>query len=112
MPRPARDMPSSQLPSGPLGRNVCRSATRVHRMPSRLTASCVSTLARMTEHDAKDMATSPLAVGPMDRRPAAEIHLCFFSGSALHAPEGQRLAALQTPHKTTHARILAGKAVV
>jgi hypothetical protein len=48
----------------------------------------------------------------LDARTRAEIHLCLFAGSAFHPAEGQRLALVQPPHKTTHARILADKAVI
>src|SRR5262249_51258385 len=64
------------------------------------------------QDDAKDMRAPPLAVRPHDRRAGAEIDLDLVAGRALHPPEGQRPAAVETLDETANAVVLGRKAVL
>lgn len=66
----------------------------------------------MTEHDAKNVRPTPLAVAIHEERALTEIDLDFLAGPALHAPKRQRRVRTEPGHETPHAVIRMREAVV
>ena len=69
-------------------------------------------LPRVAQHDAKDMRPPTRSVRLQHRRARPEIHLRFFTRTALHPAKRQFELRSEPTHEPTHAVVAAGEAVL
>src|SRR5262249_53070256 len=69
-------------------------------------------LARVAQHDTKDVRPPPLSVGLQDRNARAEVDLSLFAGSTFQAPKRERPALAQATDITPNTVVLGGEAVL
>jgi len=69
-------------------------------------------LARMAQHDPKDVGATPAPLDIEDGRPGPEVHLGLVPRQALQAAEGKRQGLPEVPDESLDAVVTAGKAVI
>jgi hypothetical protein len=65
----------------------------------------------VTEDDAEDLGTTPLAALQYDRGAGAEIDLSFLAGATFETAEGELLSRFELVDEATHTVVTAGETV-